>query len=103
MKTALLVAVAIVIFSSLPFVSRQTKAAAQESSPAHAVRPQGNHSAVMQIQAPRESTQAPANRGLRSTNDDFMRKRDSKSAKPPVTVLENTNEKAKTIAVPQAK
>jgi hypothetical protein len=103
MKTALLVAVAIVIFSSLPFVSRQTNAAAQENSSAHAVRAQENYSTVTPIRAPKESTQAPASRGLRSANGDFMRKRDSQSAKPPVTVPVNTNEKAKTIALPQAK
>jgi hypothetical protein len=103
MKTALLVAVAIVIFSSLPFVSRQTNAAAQESSPANAVRAQGNYSADAPIQTPQERTQAPVNRGLRSINGEFMHQGYSKSAKPPLTIIGDINEKAKTVAVPQAK
>jgi hypothetical protein len=103
MKTALLVAVAIVIFSSLPLVSRQTNAAAQENSPGNAVRAQGNYSADAPIQTPQESTQARVNRGLRSINGEFMHKGYSKSTNSPLSIIVNTNEKAKTGAVPQAK
>jgi len=42
MKSAILLAVAVVIVSSLPVVLRHTEAAAQEGAPARAVSTQGN-------------------------------------------------------------
>jgi hypothetical protein len=61
MKTAILLAVAIVIFSSLPFVSRQTNAAAQENAvPAIGARADSfrqNSSAAAMTPAQTASTQ----------------------------------------------
>jgi hypothetical protein len=101
-KTALLVAVAIVIFSSLPFLSRQTDAAAQESSTAHAGSAYVNQCSAKNTQSRPENLQAAPD-GMQSTNSDWVGKLDSKSVKPGVAGLVNTNKKAKGIAAPQAK
>jgi hypothetical protein len=102
-KTALLVAVAIVIFSSLPFLSRQTDAAAQESSTAHALSAYVNQSSAKNTQSRPENLQAAPDRGMQSTNSDRVGKLASKSAKLGAAGLVNTNKKAKGIAAPQAK
>jgi hypothetical protein len=57
MKTAILLAVAIVVLSSVPFMSRPTDAAAQENAGPHAVSPQVNSSAA--TAAPARSMQIP--------------------------------------------
>ncbi|MGA2727724.1 MAG: hypothetical protein ABSE96_07930 [Terracidiphilus sp.] len=101
MKTALLVAVAIVILSSLPFVSRQTDAAAQENSPAHAGSAYVNRSSSTITQSHPEKLQADG--GMQSTNSDWAGKLDTKSAKPGAADLVNINKKAERIAAPQAK
>jgi hypothetical protein len=86
MKTAILVAVAIIILSSLPFVSRQTDAAAQENEPAHAIGAQRNASAVTKAR------------------DRFENARKSFKGDAGVgAALEvNTSERTKTLAVPPA-
>jgi hypothetical protein len=99
MKTALLVAVAIVTFSSLPFVSRQADAAAQENSPAHAVSAYAKQSPAINTQSRPEKLQAAPDRGMQSIKSDWVGKLDAKpSAAGPV----NANEKA-TIAASLAK
>jgi hypothetical protein len=108
MKTALLVAVAIVIFSSLPFVSRQTDAVAEENAPAHAGSAQANQSSAMNAQARLENAQAAPNRGMRSANDEFVGKLDSKSltttsAQGGASVAVSLNKRVKTLAIPPAK
>ncbi|MGA8672634.1 MAG: hypothetical protein WB679_22345 [Terracidiphilus sp.] len=100
MKTALLVAVAIVILSSLPFVSRETDAAAQENSHAHAGSTSVNRSSSTITQSHPENLQADG--GMQSTNSDWAGKLDSKSATPGADLV-NINKKAERIAAPQTK
>jgi hypothetical protein len=51
MKSAILIAVAVVIVSSLPVVLRQTDAAAQENATAHPAGTQADRSAFVNAQA----------------------------------------------------
>jgi Ni/Co efflux regulator RcnB len=51
MKSAILIAVAVVIVSSLPVVLRQTDAAAQENATAHPASTQADRSAFVNAQA----------------------------------------------------
>jgi len=57
MKSAILIAVAVVIVSSLPVVLRQTGAAAQENATAHPASTQADRSAFVNAQA--SNTQKP--------------------------------------------
>ena len=58
MKSAILIAVAVVIVSSLPVVLRQTDAAAQENATAHPASPNADRSAFVSAQARPESNDA---------------------------------------------
>jgi Ni/Co efflux regulator RcnB len=61
MKSAILIAVAVVIVSSLPVVLRQTGAAAQENATAHPAGTQADRSAFVNAQASNTQKQ-PVNR-----------------------------------------
>ena len=110
MKTAILVAVAIIILSSLPFVSRQTDATAQENEPAHAIAGQRNASAVVKtrdrFESARGSDLATANTEMRSADGHSAGKLNSKSFKGDAGVgatLEiNPDEGTKTLPVQPA-
>jgi hypothetical protein len=71
MKTVILLAVAIVILSSVPFVSRQTDAAAQENAGPHAVAAQVNSSTAAatpaQNQSVRGHDELPGKFGVKSS------------------------------------
>ncbi len=103
MKIALLVAMAIVIFSSLPFVSRQTDAAAEENSPAQAKSAYVNRSPSANTQTDPKKLQSAPNRATQSTNSDSVGRLDSESAQPGAADLVNINKKAQRVTVPQAK
>jgi hypothetical protein len=110
MKTAILVAVAIIILSSLPFVSRQTDATAQENEPAHAIGGQRNASAVTEARDRFESARgndlATENRELRSADGHSVGKLDSKSFKGDsgvgAALQVNSSKRTKTLAVQPA-
>jgi hypothetical protein len=70
MKSAILLAVAVVIVSSLPVVLRHSEAAAQENAPMHAAGTPGNRPAAVIAQVPSKSST-----GAGSTSGDAERGR----------------------------
>jgi hypothetical protein len=94
MKTAILLAMAIVTLSSLPFASRQTNASAQENTTASTVAAQTDSSTVTVATALTGSVQV--HNKLPVKLDIALSK--TESAKTADAIVENAKEKVKTVS-----